>query len=32
MKGEPSEYVEAVRTILEGEMYRSETVATMWDR
>jgi DNA-binding NarL/FixJ family response regulator len=32
MKGEPSEYVEAVRTILEGDLYRSETVATMWDR
>jgi len=32
IKGEPAEYVEAVRSILGGDEYRSETVATMWDR
>jgi DNA-binding NarL/FixJ family response regulator len=32
MKGEPDEYVRAVRAILDGDTYRSETVASMWDK
>lgn len=31
MKGQPDEYLEAIRAILDGGTYRSETVATMWD-
>lgn len=32
MKGQPDEYLRAVHTILDGEIYRSDTVAAMWDR
>lgn len=31
MKGKPDEYLRAIREILDGGMYRSETVAAMWD-
>lgn len=31
MKGKPDEYIRAIRAILAGESYRSETVASMWD-
>jgi len=31
MKGRPDEYIRAIRSILEGNSYRSETVASIWD-
>jgi DNA-binding NarL/FixJ family response regulator len=31
MKGKPDEYLNAIRAILGGDTYRSETVASMWD-
>lgn len=31
MKGKPDEYIRAIRATLEGDSYRSETVASMWD-
>jgi DNA-binding NarL/FixJ family response regulator len=31
MKGKPDEYLRAIREILDGGTYRSETVASMWD-
>ena len=32
MKGRPDEYLTAIRTILDGETYRSDTVGALWDR
>jgi DNA-binding NarL/FixJ family response regulator len=32
MKGQPAEYLKAVREILDGGTYRSDTVASMWDK
>lgn len=32
MKGQPSEYLDAIRTLLDGGTYRSNTVAAMWDK
>jgi len=31
MKGQPDEYLDAIRVILGGDVYRSDTVAKMWD-
>ena len=31
MKGNPGEYLDAIRAILGGDTYRSDTVASMWD-
>ncbi len=31
MKGKPDEYLDAIRAILGGDTYRSDTVASMWD-
>ncbi len=31
MKGKPDEYIRAIRATLEGNSYRSEAVASMWD-
>lgn len=31
MKGQPDEYLTAIRTILDGNTYRSDTVAALWD-
>ncbi|PEN12915.1 response regulator [Longibacter salinarum] len=32
MKGKPDEYLDAIRQILAGKTYRSDTVASMWDQ
>ena len=31
MKGQPDEYIDAIREIIAGNPYRSATVASVWD-